>query len=189
MQTPLQSAAPDQGFTMIEVLMTMVIAMFVLAGMSAMFVSQTKTAQMLSKKSEIMNDLFLASQIMQFELRKAKAICWDAVNDRIIYQPLTSANDLTVACAEDVSTNGWFRMVAVAIPASSEVCWDRPDLGGFCQELIRDLKANVGLNVTPLGNVDLQAVRTITLTADYLDSNKSVQSLKMSFKIWPRNQQ
>ena len=59
----------EGGFTLVEILVTVGIAMFVLAGISALFVSQTRTANALNAKSEILNDLFLASQMMQQELR------------------------------------------------------------------------------------------------------------------------
>ncbi len=181
----------EKGFTLVEVLITLGIAMFVLAGMSAMFVSQARTAQALSKKSEAMNDLFLASQIMQFELRGAKAMCWDDGNQTLRYQPLSSVANLQAVCSSTDAANGWFDLRAnTAVSPTPYICWDMPNDGTNCQELIRDLKAgNLGLTVSPVDNTDLQAVRTITLTAQYKDRDMQVQDLQLSFKVWPRNVQ
>ena len=64
----------QRGFTLVEVLISMGIAMVLLAGMTSVFVSQTRVANMMNGKTEAMGDLFLASQIMQSELRGAKSI-------------------------------------------------------------------------------------------------------------------
>jgi len=185
----------EQGFTLIEVMITMVIAMVVLGGMSTLFISQTRTASMLNQKSEAMNDLFLASQIMQFELRGAKAICWNSANSAIIYQPISSlaVNNLTSSCnsaAASAITNGSFQSRAIsANKPTPYICWDMPDDGSGCQELLRGMKANTGIIVTPTSNADLRAVRKVTLTAQYLDRDRNQKDLSLSFKVWPRNTQ
>ncbi|MDX8380886.1 MAG: type II secretion system protein [Ghiorsea sp.] len=188
-------AQQEQGFTLIEVMITMVIALVVLGGMSSLFVAQTRTANMLNQKSQAMNDLFLASQMMQFELRKAKAICWSSVNKTIYYQPLTSsiADNLTAACnapAVTAAANGSFqgRAPTVDIP-SSYICWDRPNDNGNCQELLRGMNPATGVVVTPPNTADLQAVRTVTLTSQYMGKNNNIKDLSLSFKVWPRNTQ
>jgi Tfp pilus assembly protein PilW len=179
-------------------MITMVIALVLLAGMSSLFVSQTRTAQMLSQKSEVMNDLFLASQIMQFELRGAKAICWDPANKSIRYQPLTSDRDLDSACAKATGSpvekkkNGFFRSNAKGSKPSPFISWKK--VGNVnALELIRGMKsASQGIVISPTGNTApnaLQAVRTITLTAQYLDRDHQTKDLSLSFKVWPRNTQ
>ncbi|HID36768.1 MAG TPA: hypothetical protein EYP39_05255 [Ghiorsea sp.] len=190
----------NRGFTVVEMLVTVGISMFVLAGMSTLFVSQTRTAQALSNKSEVMSDLFLASQIMQGELRGAKAICWDATAKRLRYQPLSSANNLLAACGASDPANGIFQLRAsnnIDKP-TAYVCWDRPDDNTNCQELMREMKENSGLVVTPASNAippsaitpgGLQVVRTITLTSEYRDREGNIRDLKLAFKVWPRNVQ
>jgi len=184
----------EQGFTLIEVMITMVIAMVVLGGMSTLFISQTRTANMLNQKSEAMNDLFLASQIMQFELRGAKAVCWDAANSAIKYQPIGSlvANNLTSTCASAALSNGSFESRAVsATKPLPYICWNKPGDAAAegCQELLRGMKANTGVTVTPTSNADLSVVRKVTLTAQYLDRDRNQKDLSLSFKVWPRNTQ
>jgi len=198
----------EKGFTLIEVMVTMVIALVILAGMSSLFISQTKTAQVLNQKSEVMNDLFLASQIMQQELRGAKAICWESgsSNKRIRYQPLSSpngtpaevsANKLTSACTKNSVRNGFFQIRPKnnTSKPTPYICWDRQ--GGNvpqirCEEMLRGMKANVGMTISPTDNATakgLQAVRTITLTAQYQDRDHNTKDLSLSFKVWPRNTQ
>lgn len=182
----------QSGFTLIEVMITMVIALVILAGMSSLFVSQTKTSQVLGQKSEIMNDLFLVSQIMQAELRGAKAICWNSTDKLMLYQPLTSADNLTASCTETTANNGYFRMNPVDTSngkPSPYICWDRPNKNDNCQEMVRGMKYPSGMTVNPTGNTDLQAVRTITLTAQYKDRDHQTKDLTLSFKVWPRNTQ
>ncbi len=189
----------EGGFTLLELLVTVGIAMFVLAGMSALFISQTRTSQVLNAKSEILNDLFLASQMMQQELRGAKAICWESDSNKIRYQPLTSssAQDLTAACATNHVENGFFQLRPKnnTDKPTPYICWDRQD-GDTpqirCEEMLRGMKADVGMTISPEDNAAagaLQAVRTITLTAQYEDRDQEIQDLSLSFKVWPRNVQ
>jgi len=183
------------GFTLIEVLISMVIALVILAGMSSLFVSQSRTSQVLSQKSEVMNDLFLATQIMQAELRGAKAICWHSGTKRLRYQPLTSAKDLDAGCTQagwilsDKKANAFFKSNAKGAKPTPYISWKK--VGNVnALELIRGMKSgSQGITVAPAGNGDLQAVRTITLTALYKDRERRTQELSLSFKVWPRNTQ
>jgi len=178
------------GFTLIEVMITMVVALVILAGMSSLFVSQSKTSQVLSQKSEVMNNLFLVSQIMQAELRGAKAICWHPGSKRLRYQPLESSSNLTAACTSNNSKNGAFRLKPQGGKPSPYICWNRPKKNDNCKEMVRDMKATTGLTVTPGGGVaNLEVVRTITLTGQYKDRGHQTKDLKLSFKVWPRNTQ
>jgi prepilin-type N-terminal cleavage/methylation domain-containing protein len=186
------------GFTLIELMVTMLIAVVVLGGMSSLFVSQTRTAQMLNQKSEVMNDLFLVSQIMQAQMRGAKAICWNNASKWLGYQPLNSTANITAACpASSMNTpNGGFRFKPKNLPLgkpSPYICWRRPILGGNttrCQELARGLTPAIGLTVTgPAGPNSLNASKTVTLTAQYLDRERHSRDMTLSFKIWPRNKQ
>ena len=177
----------EKGFTLIELMVTLVIALVILAGMTAVFISQTRAAHTVGSKTELMGDLYLASQIMQSAMRGAKAICWDPVGQRLMYQPIDSptASDIASACNSTSAANGWFTY-STAAPAN--ICWDRPNLAN-CEELLRGLSSVSGLDVKPVGNADLRAVRTITLSATYKDSNHADQTLNLKFKVWPRNAQ
>ena len=181
-------------------MVTMVIALVILAGMSSLFISQTKTAQVLSQKSEVMNDLFLASQIMQHELRGAKAICWQNSGKRIRYQPLSSPNDtpaevvvnkLTSACTKNSSENGFFQMKNkdnTGGHPSPYIFWREVGKANS-QELIRNMTYPSGMTISPQVVTDLQTVRTITLTSQYLGRDNTKKDLSLSFKVWPRNTQ
>ncbi len=177
----------EKGFTLIELMVTLVIALVILAGMVAVFISQTRAAHTVGSKTELMGDLYLASQIMQSELRGAKAICWDAAGKRLVYQPIDSAANITNACNSVAGANGWFKFTSAA---PVKICWDRAGIGGGCQELLRGLSSATGLVVTPTTNTaaDLIGVRTISLTAVYQDSNHANQDLNLKLKVWPRNQ-
>jgi len=173
----------EKGFTLIEMMVTLVIALVILAGMTAVFISQTRAAHTVASKTETMGDLYLASQIMQSALRGAKAVCWDSVNSRLIYQPIDSAVDITSAACTTDPANGWFKYSGTAI------CWDRALDAGGCQELLRGIASVSGLTVTPSSNADLQTVRTITFSSIYKGSDHVDRTLGLKFKIWPRNRQ
>ncbi len=196
----------EKGFTLIELMVTLVIAMVILAGMVAVFISQTRAAHTVGSKTELMGDLYLASQIIQSELRGAKAVCWDSTNQRLVYQPIDSGvsifNAATNACDSTDGANAWFKSVAAGAGGCSTsntpcVCWRRPSPPVAppattpqknCQELLRGLSSASGFLITPTGNADLQTVRTISLTAIYQDINHANQDLNLKFKVWPRNQ-
>lgn len=122
----------DRGFTLIELMISMVIALVLLAGVTGIFISQNRAANMVMDKTDRLSDLFLASQIMQTALRDAQAICWDGVNNRIVYQPLDSNTvAVTDPCTAAVDVqNGFFRFDAATATQTAQICWDRPNLGG-----------------------------------------------------------
>jgi len=181
----------NKGFTLIELLITMLIGLIIMAGMTSVFISQTRTASMLKNKTEAMGDLFLASQIMQSELRGAKGICWNAALSTIVYQPI----DSTAACGGAASaSNGAFELR----PASSTkptpyICWTRPNNGSGCQELIRGLPAATGgpstggLNVTPSGVAPAPVIYTVDLKSLFHGQDNQMNNLGLTFKVWARN--
>lgn len=171
----------EHGFTLIELMISMAIGVILLAGISMMFVSDGNMAAAQSSRSERFNDLYLASQIMQSELRQSSAICWDSTNNRIIYQPLDSSISLG-SCDTVDSHNGSFEF------SSSAICWDKPDDGSGCQELIRNLSSTPqGLQVSPTSNTDMSAIRTVILTSLYQNSQQQDQTVDLAFHVWPRN--
>ncbi len=177
----------QDGFTLIELLITMAIGMIIMAGMTAVFISQTRTATMLKHKTEAMGDLFLASQIMQSELRGSKGICWNA--NKLLYQPF----DSNVLCTGAVSgKNGSFEFRAPnATHPTSYVCWNRPNNGSGCQELLRGLPAAGGLAVaiiTPAPVVPpLPTTYVVTLTSKVTGQANQAKTLGLTFKVWARN--
>jgi len=187
----------SRGFTLIEILITLLLGMIILVGMSAVFVSQTRTASMLSDKTAAMGDLYLASQMMQSELRGSKAICWNAATSSLVYQPFDSTAVLTVACpaptiANNAAANGSFELrPAGAGKPTPYVCWNRPNDSTGCQELLRNVGAAAapkpGLIVTPASNANMLVLRTVVLTSQYRGQDSSTKPLSLAFKVWPRN--
>ena len=171
----------QRGFTLVEMLITMAIAMVVLAGMTSVFVSQTRLSNMMNNKTEAMGDLYLASQIMQSELRGAKDICLNGTK-KLLYQPLDSTTPLGNGCSDGSGENGKFEYRTDQ--SNPRVCWDRPNKGDGCQELIRELADTSGMVAVVDG---YSGVWTITLLAQYVDKNRQAANLDLAFKVWPRN--
>jgi prepilin-type N-terminal cleavage/methylation domain-containing protein len=180
----LQLHEKECGFTLIELMVTMVMGLIILAGITAMFLSYSKTSIAVSSRTERMGDMYLATQIMHAELRVGKDICWDGTNSRIVYQTQDSLVALG-ACTSVDASNGSFELK----PADSGnnkptpyVCWNRPEMGGGCQELIRDLDTTTGMTVSVSSGV-----WTVTLNATHSDEERKSKNMSMSFKTWPRN--
>ncbi|MDQ6952500.1 MAG: prepilin-type N-terminal cleavage/methylation domain-containing protein [Mariprofundaceae bacterium] len=183
----------NRGFTLMELLISLVIGMVILAGMSSVFIAQTRTSTMLSDKTAGMGDVYLASQIMQSELRGSKAICWNVAASRLVYQPFDSPTALTTAClaptvANTATANGSFELRPVSVTKPTPyICWNRPNDATKCQELLRNMLAVTGLAVTPVVNANMLVMRTIVLTSQYRGQDGSAKPLSLEFKIWPRN--
>jgi prepilin-type N-terminal cleavage/methylation domain-containing protein len=185
-----------RGFTLIEMLVSMTMGLLILAGLTSMFVSMNDASRAVSSRSDRMGDLYLASHIMQAELRESKNLCWDAAKNRIIYEPLDSSNPLIIKTCNTVNpTNGSFEFrPAKTGKPTPYICWDRPNKGDGCQELIRDMSApnpsNPSTPPNPLGLIATQSANliwTITLTSSYLNENKANKTLSLRFKTWKRN--
>jgi len=177
-----------RGFTLIEMMISMAMGLMILAGIAAVFVSYGKTSTAVSSRTERMGDLYLASQIMQAELRMGQDICQDTsgTNYRIIYQPLDSDEALG-ACTSVHADNGSFELK----PADSGndkptpyVCWDRPLESDGCQELIRDLATTNGMVAAPSSS----SMWTVTINSSYTNEEQSSENMTLSFNVWPRNE-
>jgi len=180
MSIPLQRQH-ERGFTLIELMVSMVMGLVLLAGISMMFVSNSRVAGAQSNRSERLNDLYLASQIMQTELRGSSGICWDGGNSQLIYRPLDSSVPLG-GCSTVDSQNGSFRF------SGGSICWDKPNDSNGCQELIRNLVSSPpGLQVSPSGNTNLSAVRKVVMTGQYTGYDQQKKTLNLAFDVWPRN--
>ncbi len=175
-----------RGFTLIEMLVGMTMGLLILAGLTSMFVSMNDASRAVSSRSDQMGNLYLASHIMQAELRESQDLCWDATKNRIIYRPLDSIIPLdTTACnTVDASQGSFeFRPAKTGHP-TPYICWDRPNKTR-CEELIRGMSAS-----NPSGLVASQSANsiwTITLTSSYLNENKANKTLSLRFKTWKRN--
>ena len=175
------------GFTLIEVMVAMVIALVLLAGVVGIFISQQRSADMVLDKTDRLSDLFLVSQIMQGKLRDAQAICWDGTNNRIVYQPQDSTTAVTDPCTTVDNKNGAFRFKTATSSKTASICWDRPNRGGSCQELVRNMEDVTSMPVAPTGNMDLKTLRKIMLTALLRDPNGIDRDVSLEFDVWPRN--
>jgi hypothetical protein len=130
---------------------------------------------------------------------------YQPIDSGVVVNGILKGLKITNSCNSTDGANGWFKFVAAGASGCSTsntpcVCWRRPSSPSTppaitpqknCQELLRGLSpsAPMGLQVTPTGNADLQAVRTVTLTAEYKDSNHASKMLNLKFKVWPRNTQ
>lgn len=172
----------ELGFTLVEMLVGMAMGLVILAGLTTMFVSMNDASRAVMSRTERMGDIYLVSHLMQSELRGSQAICWDATNSRVIYQPIDSAVALG-ACDTVDAANGSFEMRAASSSKPTPyICWDRPDLSGGCQEMIRDLDSS-GLTAT----VSVDGDWTVSLLARYINEEKQSKTLSLRFNTWPRN--
>jgi len=167
----------ERGFTLVELMVAMAIGLVILAGIISLYVSGVNSNRAEISRTERMSDLYLASQIMQSELKTARDICWDAANQQLIYQPLDSAAALN-GCNNVAASNGAFRLET----KKQRICWDRPDEADGCQELIRDMDAKTGLEASLSGGV-----WEIHLRSVYSGKDHTTKTLELDFKLWPRN--
>jgi len=157
----------ELGFTLIEMLVSMTIALVLLAGLYSNFIMQSKVQNAQSQVVSVAEDLRAASHVMEEELRGALTASIDtSVADEITYNTL---ND---------PYSGVFRYV----PASNRVCWIRPEVGGSCNELVRDLDGTNGMIIA-----NASGVITVTLVSQYKDQNNNDKNWQVSFAVWPRN--
>ena len=180
----------EAGFTLVELMVAMVIALVVLAGMTGVLVSGSRQVSDSEERNEILGDLQLAASIIETELRQARGVCWDAANTRLIYQPLDSATPLPAACNAVAASNGAFQLRAANPNANPPkptpyMCWDRSNKAGGCQEMVRHMKAGTGLTVARAGG----RLWRIVLTGEYRPRNGGApRDLTVVVKTFPRNQ-
>lgn len=182
----------EKGFTLIELIVSMAIALIILAGMVGMFISQNRTQSEEINRLEVTGDMNLAAAIMKSELRQAKNVCWDAATKTLAYQPVDSDTVIPAACAIVAnSKNGKFTLVNAGASGCSTsvtpcICWDRPNVAGGCQEMLRHMQSGTGLQVSNPGVVG--GVWGITLKGVFMDSNHLSKTTVVDFNVWPRNQ-
>ncbi len=175
------------GFTLIELMVSLVVAMVILAGLYSNFIMQSRVQASQSSTVESVEDLRLAAQIMGTQLRMAANICWDNTNG-LVYQPLGAVAMTGCSGAMDASWGAFqFRS---ATSTGGSICWDRPNhwanSGVGCQEVLRGLDPATGFQATT-SNADLGALRTITLVSQYQNTDRQNKTLSISFDVLPRN--
>jgi len=202
----------EQGFTLIEMLISMAMGLVLIGGLSSIFISNSNISRVISSRSERMGDLFLASHLMQEALRESQSIPDTNISirtnltNRGVTPPTSypadtaftalpywhaASNTLTY---QDLEGNvGIFQYQRTK---DDRIYWLRPLAAGASgsstfQELIRDLDAVTGMKVyDPATNLAVTALgggMRVDLTSAYTNENKQSRTLSLSFMAWPRN--
>jgi len=188
-----KDAESVRGFTLIELMVSMVMSLIILAGIVSVFISDSRTHLAVVSKAELLGDVGLASSIIKSELRQSQNICWLPVSKILVYQPLDSTTVVSAAtCTVPTgvaSQNGAFKLVAAGAGGCGTsgtpcICWDRPNKGGGCQEMLRNILLLTGLDASQ-GAVN--KVWSVTLTGTYMDQGHNLTSTQSLFKVWARN--
>jgi prepilin-type N-terminal cleavage/methylation domain-containing protein len=197
------------GFTLIELMVTMVMGLIILAGITALFISYSKTSTVVSSRTERMGDLYLATQMMQADLRVSAAIAGPVTQPADLTSrgvslpggypatftsglPYWDATTKTLTYQDQDGNTGIFQYQRTS---NDRIYWLRPDPSfSTFQELIRDLDTSNGMCVgepcsTGVGSSAALNVGIITikLNAAYADEERKNKNLTISFKTWPRN--
>ncbi|MES0371426.1 MAG: prepilin-type N-terminal cleavage/methylation domain-containing protein [Mariprofundaceae bacterium] len=161
----------QNGFTLIELLIALVIGMILMAGLYSNFILQSQVQKNQASKSVTAEDLQIAAQIMQRELRMAQTIT--LAGTRLQYTDV-----------DGNSGSFWYNHGAPLI--NGTICWDQPPGNGACvtaEEMIRGLDTATGMTVTTVGSVF-----TITLTGTYIDMrDKQDTTFDLVFSVARRN--
>ncbi|MDX8391296.1 MAG: prepilin-type N-terminal cleavage/methylation domain-containing protein [Mariprofundaceae bacterium] len=157
----------EAGFTLIELMVAMSMGLIMLLGMMMMFTSNAKVASTLASRTERLGDLYLASQIVQGQLRNAQSgsISW-------------ASNVLTYT--DQDGDLGYFEYKRTS---NDRLYWRRPTFLNY-EEMIRDLHASTGMTVTSSGS---PATWQITLKSSFKDEDRQDKTMQISFKVWARN--
>jgi len=183
------------GFTLIELMISMALALVLLMGITAIFVSSARVASTVAVRSSRMGDVYLATGIMQKELRASRALTappfpadlairgvslpgnypssfpslpyWDTASKTLTYQ----------------DTDGNTGIFQYQRTSNDRIYWLRADASETnFQELIRDLDTANGMTAA-----SASGVWTVTLNAAYSNENKQTRTMSLSFKAWARN--
>jgi prepilin-type N-terminal cleavage/methylation domain-containing protein len=193
----LRHSERAHGFTLIELMISMAMGLLILAGISAMFVSYGKTSTAVSSRTERMGDLYLATQIMQGDLRMSALLTGSIARPADLASrgvslpgdyPTTFASGLpfwdattkTLTYQDQDGNTGIFHYQRTS---NDRVYWLRPDDSYYrFQELIRDLDTSSGMTVSTSSGVWI-----VTLNSAYEDEARSSKNMTLSFNTWPRN--
>ncbi len=169
-----------------EMMAAMTIGLVIIAGIVSLFVSISRVQTSDARRSELLADLQLASQIIRAELHFAQDICTASNGTVIIYQPLDSYSTLPTNCDSVADNNGEFKLKSVANCGNGStacICWDRPNANDGCQELIRNIKPDTGMSA----NIDSYGVVQVDIYGQYAGVDRSTKELTTRVTIWPRN--
>jgi len=188
-----------RGFTMIELMITMVIGMVVLAGVVSLFINNTRLAATLADRTERLGDLYTASHIIQTEMRSAQGRLTTLASGggvtTLTYTPVDPELDPTTGA----SCGGHFeyKTITNSNPPRFDIKWLRPGIStttGSCkiqsQQLIRDLDPTNGMIVRGLATVagvNPYSFLNIDLYSLYADPERNSKTVSLSFKVWSRN--
>jgi len=174
-QPPARFFSGEQGFTLIEMLISMAMGLILIAGLTSIFIADSNTSRAISSRSERMGDLFLASHLMQEALRESKSAPFTTtttptttpsiltnLNERSVSLPANYPSDAAFTALpywdatsktltyQDLEGNvGIFQYQRTS---NDRIYWLRPLSAGFSgsstfQELMRDLDTSIGLKV------------------------------------------
>jgi prepilin-type N-terminal cleavage/methylation domain-containing protein len=189
--------ANKRGFTLIELMVSMVMGLIIIAGITMMFMSYSRTSNAVSSRAERMGDLYLATQIMLTDLRESMQVAGPAARPADLATrgvslpsgyPVTFTSGLpywhaatkTMTYQDQDGNTGIFQYQRTS---KDRIYWLRPDatVSSF-SELIRDLDTKNGMTAALASNV-----WTVTLNSSYSDEKHKSKNLTISFKTWPRN--
>jgi len=198
-----------QGFTLIEMLISMSMGLLLIAGITSIFISDNNISRAISSRTERMGDLFLVSHLMQEALREsliqpdpANSILTDLTN-RGVSLPTGYPSDITFTDLPywDASSqtltyqnlDGNVGIFQYQRTSNDRIYWLRPasNITNF-QELIRDLDPDNGMLVhNPLTNsaftTNPWGGMKVILTSAYMNENRKHLTLSLSLMAWPRN--
>ncbi len=157
----------DSGFTMIELLVSMSMGLIILLGMMMVFSSDAKVASALASRTERLGDLYIASQIMQNELRNAQAGTISWASNKLNY-------------TDQDGQAGYFEY---QYSSTDRLYWKRPNYSSR-QEMIRDLDTTSGLAVSSSGTPKTWKV---TLKSAFKNESRTTKTMQISFNVWARN--
>jgi len=160
-------ATRDAGFTLLELLIAMSMGLVILLGMMMMFTSDAKVASTLASRTERLGDLYLASQIMQNELRNAQAGTIGWASNKLSY-------------SDQDGNTGYFEYQHIS---TDRLYWLRPTYGSPA-EMIRDLDVVTGLAVSSSGTPKTWKV---TLKSSFKNEERNDKTMQISFNVWARN--
>jgi len=158
-----------KGFTLIELLVSMVIAMILLAGLYSNFIMQSRVQNAQAERTASSEDVQIASQIMQREIRMAQSLASSDCTGKVISYTDVDGNP------------GSFEYQKTGHRAD-EICWDRPNDAGGCQEMIRNLDDTSGMQLSFSGGAC-----QVTLLGSYDDHTHAAKTWTTVFKVAPRN--
>jgi prepilin-type N-terminal cleavage/methylation domain-containing protein len=208
------SRISERGFTLIEMMVAISLGLVILAGITTVFSSMSKTSNALSSRTQRMSDLYLVSQIMQADLResaadsspspsfpadlesggrKPAALC-ASPNNKSVSLPTnypTSFSsypfwDATSKTLTYQDQDGNTGIFYYQKTSNDRIYWLRPDPCIYLfAELTREMDTTSGLTVTQPASPS--GIWTVTLNAVYTNKENAGVILTQSFKTRPRN--